>query len=397
MTFLVLVPSSGTPDVTVEKVESHWYPLMSPESYDKWYNTKADKVADEEYISFKEKLYGKNGGKGMIIYDNKEIPIGFIVFAALMSCSSKDVCHLKIDYDNVLQNTNKEETILGKVIGSGAHSIVFERFGLDDQVIKVSKNGSRRGFYNETKILERIKDIIAVSNGETNEGHRHVSKLVEKMILNIKRFAHEKCQVPAQVITPKGTPVFDFLQKKGFSTDVVAEIILGIFKGLQFLHQNDIAHLDVKPANIVVKKSRKGKVEAVLIDYSIALHVPSKGTEAIARTGFWGTPNYVHEQIFKYHPSGPWPKTFSKYKRFDYAGLFFTSAVLQNRGKLPWKSITDAKVEETIFTNRREVAKGLVEEITCEMECEDGTKEEFSVMKGIFTNTKNGCGDIDKY
>ena len=48
--------------------------------------------------------------------------------------------------------------------------------------------------------------------------------------------------------------------------------------------------------------------------------------------------DYVHRDIFELYRGKDWLSS-DKYNVFDFAGLYFTAAMLQNDGKLPWTSI----------------------------------------------------------
>jgi len=75
--------------------------------------------------------------------------------------------------------------------------------------------------------------------------------------------------------------------------------------------------------------------KARLIDLSIALDANPAAPKG--RNGFWGTVNYVHDDIFQYYLNHEWNE--SSYSAFDNAGLFFTMAVLVMKGEVSWTSI----------------------------------------------------------
>ena len=66
----------------------------------------------------------------------------------------------------------------------------------------------------------------------------------------------------------EGESLREYLQRKNkFRKSVFLDILKSVARGLQFLHSRDIAHRDVKPANIML---RKGSKQAVLVDLGLA-------------------------------------------------------------------------------------------------------------------------------
>ena len=57
------------------------------------------------------------------------------------------------------------------------------------------------------------------------------------------------------------------------------ELIMQTAKALSSLHQRQIMHLDVKPANILLRKDEQGDDDIVLIDFGISKHYDPKGKQ----------------------------------------------------------------------------------------------------------------------
>ena len=55
------------------------------------------------------------------------------------------------------------------------------------------------------------------------------------------------------------------------------EILQPIFDAVKVLHQNNITHLDIKPANIMLSNEASGQPTAKLIDFGLAKHYDNKG------------------------------------------------------------------------------------------------------------------------
>ncbi|KAF8429385.1 kinase-like domain-containing protein, partial [Boletus edulis BED1] len=55
----------------------------------------------------------------------------------------------------------------------------------------------------------------------------------------------------------------------------VSQVCLGLIKGVAYLHENRIAHRDIKPDNLVVDKNFNLKI----IDFDIAMQVEDEDEE----------------------------------------------------------------------------------------------------------------------
>ncbi|OQR70755.1 serine/threonine-protein kinase-like [Tropilaelaps mercedesae] len=77
----------------------------------------------------------------------------------------------------------------------------------------------------------------------------------------------------------------------------VRELLLQIAEGLAFLHSQHIAHLDIKPANLLLA-SAWPQVDAKLCDFGISrLILPGEEIHEIA-----GTPDYIAPEVLQYEP-----------------------------------------------------------------------------------------------
>ena len=61
-----------------------------------------------------------------------------------------------------------------------------------------------------------------------------------------------------------------------------------IFDAVEVLHANNMTHLDIKPANIMLKKTEEGNAIAVLIDFGLAKHYDTEGnpTTTLRQSGY---------------------------------------------------------------------------------------------------------------
>lgn len=70
-----------------------------------------------------------------------------------------------------------------------------------------------------------------------------------------------------------------YLEQRGgrLSEDEACRIIERIGQALDYLHRERVTHLDVKPDNVMMVKSRKNGLQPVLIDFGLACHYKQNG------------------------------------------------------------------------------------------------------------------------
>ena len=104
-----------------------------------------------------------------------------------------------------------------------------------------------------------------------------------------------KSNVGTFVILPKATPL-DWFGCGGFANeDKILDLSHQLIEGVAFLHRHGIAHLDIKPQNIVVLGSR-----LLIIDFDISVCVD--GPDALINR-WCGTPGWMAPEIG--HEDGP--------------------------------------------------------------------------------------------
>jgi len=64
----------------------------------------------------------------------------------------------------------------------------------------------------------------------------------------------------------------------GLAPDEVVRIVTGIADALDYAHDNEMLHRDVKPANILLAQPNSGSTRAVLADFGVARRVEDAGT-----------------------------------------------------------------------------------------------------------------------
>ncbi|GJP49834.1 hypothetical protein CLOM_g8998, partial [Closterium sp. NIES-68] len=76
------------------------------------------------------------------------------------------------------------------------------------------------------------------------------------------------------------------------------DVLIGVAKGLQYLHDFGIVHRDIKPANILLD----GRMQAKIADFGLLKL--SEGT-SVAATRVMGTPGYMDPAYYKSHKATP--------------------------------------------------------------------------------------------
>src|SRR6266403_1901266 len=130
---------------------------------------------------------------------------------------------------------------------------------------------------NELRILQCLHSIKSRYN--------HTIPLLETLKLNMETF----------IVLPEATPL-DLGFALGEFRGKVVDFSRQLLEGVGFLHRHGIAHLDIKPANIVALRN-----QLFIIDFDISVRVDGPDT-MIDR---WrGTPGWMAPEIWKI-PDGP--------------------------------------------------------------------------------------------
>ncbi|KAK3098350.1 hypothetical protein FSP39_018671 [Pinctada imbricata] len=176
---------------------------------------------------------------------------------------------------------------IGEDIGSGQFAIV-KRCKLKEtqgdyaaKFIRKRRGGGRRG--------AKMEDIIKEINILTKIDHPNIIHLYEVY--------ETKTEVILVLELVSGGELFDYISEKDrLSEEEASSFIKQILEAVHHLHSKDIAHLDLKPENIMLLQKNSTNIK--LIDFGLSQII--KPTDDIR--AMMGTAEFVAPEIVSYEP-----------------------------------------------------------------------------------------------
>jgi len=153
---------------------------------------------------------------------------------------------------------------------------------------------SKQDFVNEAKRLERLR--------EKNRNIVRVEEAFESN--NTAYFAMEYLDG-------------DNLMKKVLHEGVMSEgemmgVMEPIIRAVEFLHENRMLHLDIKPDNVVMRLEDDGRETPVLIDFGVSMHFDPEGQPTTSSRFVGGTRGYAPlEQAQGVNSFMPWVDVYA--------------------------------------------------------------------------------------
>ncbi|KAK2525040.1 Death-associated protein kinase 2 [Columba guinea] len=96
-----------------------------------------------------------------------------------------------------------------------------------------------------------------------------------------------------------GGELFDFIAEKEMLSEEEAIEFLGqILCGVRYLHSRRIAHLDLKPENIMLQDKDVPKPQIKIIDFGLAQRLD----DGVTFKSLCGTPQYIAPEVINYEP-----------------------------------------------------------------------------------------------
>lgn len=193
----------------------------------------------------------------------------------------------KSNKHTITQEEFDKRYIVGKILGEGAFGKVYE--GKD-------KSNKKKIAIKEFYVK---KDEFKETLEELDKEWSILSKLSHPNLVNYHAYYRIKGQYKLYLI-------MDFVNGKEleeYRDNIVNymhhfwTISADIFDALSYMHENGVAHRDVKSANVMVQPDGK----AILVDYGMACLVREKRTGRLVcpYRSLWGTIAYMSPEIFK--------------------------------------------------------------------------------------------------
>ena len=220
---------------------------------------------------------------------------------------------------------------LKELIGYGSESHVYKSI-----IKKINKPVTMKIIYNKKKQNKNLKEI-EIAN-----------KLRNKNVINffgLKNLKSENCDVDCIIMEYSKFGNLRQFQKNILKRNYMTESILCYFtymilKGLKYIHMSKIAHLDIKPQNIIIDETLNLKI----IDFSISIGY--RGLNKI-KLPHQGTENYMAPEVIN-------SKTINA-NDLNKVDLFSLGVMLYNFafGSYPYESTNEGRdkeeVEEKMF------------------------------------------------
>ena len=153
----------------------------------------------------------------------------------------------------------------------------------NDQIVAMKLIPGRRRPSSNSWQTEELRILMELQ--QLDSPRNHTIK-----VLHVYHFYHHHSDRSDEIIVmPWQSPLDDFLI--GFPT-MVESLWHQFLEGVSFLHEHGIAHLDLKPGNVLVGYSDKPRL--TLIDFGISVRVESEETEV---DGYRGTPLWSAPEV----------------------------------------------------------------------------------------------------
>lgn len=141
-----------------------------------------------------------------------------------------------------------------------------------------------------------------------------------------------------------GVPLKEHLRLRGgkLTEESARHKLRQLVNGVEYLHQNNVVHLDIKPANIIVTKHLNKRDVIKIIDFGLSCDKVDKMVDC-----YCGTPEFTAPEIFRFRP-------FDAFRADIWSlGVVFFTCLTGNRlhlndDPLYYDVISDCDVRERI-------------------------------------------------
>ncbi|ESO92519.1 hypothetical protein LOTGIDRAFT_55852, partial [Lottia gigantea] len=186
-----------------------------------------------------------------------------------------------------IQEPFEEKYEVGDEIGSGHFAVVkrctHKETGQEYAAKFIRK---RRGGGKKGAKMEDIKKEIEI-----------LRCLHHRNIINVYDVYETRNEVILVLELVSGGELFDYISEKDkLSEEEACKFLVQILDGVKHLHDNEIAHLDLKPENIMLLNHNSQNIK--LIDFGLAQKIDPKGDIR----AMMGTAEFVAPEVISYEP-----------------------------------------------------------------------------------------------
>jgi len=184
-----------------------------------------------------------------------------------------------------------------------------ERYTFDSKKDFIGKGGFSRVFKAYDNIRKRYValkfykgnvsdkyDIISEINRMDDMVHPHLIRYYDANIIESVNAIGETEQIQVGIMEYANAGDLSTFFKVKRSPEVISSIVKGILKGLAYLHENGIAHRDLKPKNILLSKNKRGKLMAKIADFGISKRIDTD--DATMSSQLMGSVEYMAPEQF---------------------------------------------------------------------------------------------------
>ncbi|KAF5347877.1 hypothetical protein D9757_013415 [Collybiopsis confluens] len=131
----------------------------------------------------------------------------------------------------------------------------------------------------------------------THGSERYVLPIINDFVISTSTNSYH------YFVFPRWVPLNGVAECSPASAELLG-LCSSLASGLCFLHNNLIAHLDIKPPNLVVQRCARGKLELRIIDFNISVAVGSREEKITSHSG---TPGYMAPEVSEEDSGGYLP------------------------------------------------------------------------------------------
>tara|TARA_B100000674_G_scaffold499276_1_gene543527 strand:- start:210 stop:1106 length:897 start_codon:yes stop_codon:yes gene_type:complete len=197
---------------------------------------------------------------------------------------------------NVCKSVKKQKKKDNRVIDLLLDKNIYNHFGITDYKNKwiISENIIYSNRYviiyksNRNRCFNFYKYVAKISKLRVNEIDIH-NKLKHK---NIVRLHDYFCNTSGMVLFMDycGCDLFDYYKKNELSNNEISEIFKQLVKAINYMHNKNIYHQDIKLENILIYKKYKGKIYIKVCDFGFS-------TDRCFSSNIHGTISYYAPEV----------------------------------------------------------------------------------------------------